>query len=116
TAEKHGRLDAVFANAGISAGAGITRAEGQLDSGAREKWNQVLHINLTSVFATVQAAARHMKPRRSGRIVVTASIGGMRAEELVGYAYAATKAAAINLVRQAALELAPHNVLINAIA
>ena len=57
-----------------------------------------------------------MKAQRSGRIIVTSSIGGIRAEPMVGYAYAATKAAVSNLVRQAALELAPYNVLINAIA
>ncbi|MCC6474502.1 MAG: SDR family oxidoreductase, partial [Burkholderiales bacterium] len=45
-----------------------------------------------------------------------ASIAGLRADRLVGYAYAATKAALVNLVRQAALELAPYNVMVNAIA
>jgi len=57
-----------------------------------------------------------MKRQRSGRIIVTSSIAGLGAERMVGYGYAATKAAIINLVRQAALELAPYNVLINAIA
>lgn len=65
---------------------------------------------------TMRAAARHMKTRRSGRIVVTSSIAGLRAEPMSGYAYVASKAAVNNLVRQAALELAPYNVLVNAIA
>ena len=47
----------------------------------------------------MQAAAEHMKRQRSGRIVVTASVAGLRAERHVGYAYVATKAAVVNLVR-----------------
>jgi NAD(P)-dependent dehydrogenase (short-subunit alcohol dehydrogenase family) len=115
-AEKHGRLDAVFANAGISAGRSFQFPEGEIDAVDIDKWQQVLQVNLTSVFVTLQAAAERMKAQRSGRIVVTSSIGGIRAERMVGYAYAATKAAVNNLVRQAALELAPYNVLVNAIA
>jgi NAD(P)-dependent dehydrogenase (short-subunit alcohol dehydrogenase family) len=76
----------------------------------------VVAINLTGAFTTMQAAARHMIPRKSGRIIVVASIAGLMAEPNVGYAYAATKAAVVNLVRQAAVELAQHNVLVTGIA
>jgi len=116
TESRHGRLDVAFANAGISAGPGFATTEGEMGAVQLGKWNEVLQINLTSVFETVRAAAAHMKRQRSGRIIVTASIAGLGGERMVGYAYAATKAAVINLVRQAALELAPFNVLINAIA
>ncbi|HKX08520.1 MAG TPA: SDR family NAD(P)-dependent oxidoreductase [Stellaceae bacterium] len=115
-AEKRGRLDVVFANAGISAGRSFEFPEGEVDAVDMARWNQVLQVNLTSVFVTIQVAAERMKARRSGRIIVTSSIAGIRAERMVGYAYAATKAAVNNLVRQAALELAPYNVMINAIA
>lgn len=119
-AKKHGRLDTVFANAGISSGPGFAtaagRISGQIDHTSLATWARVLEVNLTSVFVTMQAAAAHMKAQRSGRIIVTSSIAGMRAETLVGYPYAATKAALINLVRQAARELAPYHVLVNAIA
>ena len=81
-----------------------------------EEWERVVHINMTSVFATVQAAATHMKRQKEGRIVVTGSVSGLASDDLVGYAYTATKAGVINFVRQAAKEFAPHNVLINAIA
>jgi NAD(P)-dependent dehydrogenase (short-subunit alcohol dehydrogenase family) len=111
-----GRLDIVFANAGISAGPGFKETVGQIENVARDAWDKVLQINLTGVFTTIQAAARHMKAQGSGRIVVTSSVAGLRAEPPVGYAYAATKAAVANLVRQAALELAPFNVLVNGIA
>jgi len=119
-AARTGRIDAVFANAGISAGPGYGRSGtqdvGRLDQVDRGVWDQVLAVNLTGVMHTMQAAAEKMKAHGGGRIVVTASIAGVRAEPFVGYAYAATKAAVINLVRQAAIELAPHGVLVNCIA
>jgi len=73
-------------------------------------------VNVFGTFAITQRVAQAMRKRRAGRIIVTSSIGGTRAEPLVGYAYAATKAAIINLVRQAAMELAPFDVLVNGIA
>ncbi|MFT8243977.1 SDR family NAD(P)-dependent oxidoreductase [Roseomonas sp. BN140053] len=116
-AAKHGRLDIVFANAGISAGRGFALSpDGELGNLDHANWDKVLRVNLTGTVNTMQFAARHMKAGGGGRIVVTASIGGIRAEPMVGYAYAATKAAVLNLVRQAAVELAPHKVLVNAIA
>src|SRR5690348_3584556 len=115
-AGKQGRLDVVFANAGISAGRSFEFPEGEVDAVDMARWSQVLQVNLTSVFVTIQVAAERMKAQRSGRIIVTSSIAGIRAERMVGYAYAATKAAVNNLVRQTALELAPYNVMVNAIA
>lgn len=114
--KRFGRLDAVFANAGISAGPGPYTQQGELDSVSMADWENVLKINLTGVFATIRAASRPMKRQKSGSIVVTASSAGIRADKLVGYAYASTKAAVINLVRQAAIELAPYNVRVNGIA
>jgi NAD(P)-dependent dehydrogenase (short-subunit alcohol dehydrogenase family) len=115
-AARHGRLDAAFANAGISAGPSFMTAEGAMNAVAIAKWNEVLQVNLTSVFETIRAASVPMKRQKSGRIIVTASVAGLKAERMVGYAYAATKAAIINVVRVAALELAPFNVMVNAIA
>jgi NAD(P)-dependent dehydrogenase (short-subunit alcohol dehydrogenase family) len=114
--EKHGRLDAVFANAGITSGPGFYLPEWRIEVYPLEKWQEVLHINMTSIFVTLRTAAGHMKKQRSGRIVVTASIAGLKADTHVGYAYVATKAAVINLVRQTAMELAPFGVSVNAIA
>jgi NAD(P)-dependent dehydrogenase (short-subunit alcohol dehydrogenase family) len=116
-AERHGRLDAVFANAGISSGPGFSVSpSGAIESIDPAVYQRVLDINLTSVLHTVQCAAKHMKRQKRGAIVVTGSIAGMHAESYVGYPYAVTKAAVNHLVRQAALELAPFNVRINAIA
>jgi NAD(P)-dependent dehydrogenase (short-subunit alcohol dehydrogenase family) len=115
-AEKHGRLDVVFANAGISAGPGFWLPAGQIDAVDMANWERVLKVNLTSVLVTVKSAAERMKKQRSGRIIVTSSISGSRGERAVGYPYVAAKAAVNNLVRQAALELAPYGVVVNAIA
>ena len=111
-----GPIDCVFANAGISAGRGFIVSAGQLENIDLAAWDRVLQVNLQGVMSTLRAAVRHMKPRKSGRIIVTSSIAGLRSESLSGYAYIASKAAVNNLVRQAAVELAPHNVLVNAIA
>jgi NAD(P)-dependent dehydrogenase (short-subunit alcohol dehydrogenase family) len=116
-AARQDRLDIAVANAGISAGPGFQFGPaGGLLAASPEKWDQVMAINLTGTFTTMQAAARHMIPKKSGRIIVIASIAGLMAEPNVGYAYAASKAAVVNLVRQAAVELAPHNVLVSGIA
>ncbi len=115
-ASTHGRLDISFANAGVSSGPSFNNPIGEMENLPTDLWERVLKINLTSVFETIRASAAHMKPKKSGRIVVTASIAGLKGDRMVGYGYAATKAAVINLVRQAALELAPHNIMVNAIA
>jgi NAD(P)-dependent dehydrogenase (short-subunit alcohol dehydrogenase family) len=111
-----GGVDVVFANAGVAAVPGFRADGGQtLDTVERSDWDRVLGVNLTGVMHTMRAAAAVMKRQRSGRIVVTASNAGLRPEPLVCYGYAASKAAVIHLVRHAALELAPHGVLVNAI-
>lgn len=112
----HGGVDVVFANAGIAAQPGFGVEGGQqLDSIESEVWDRVLGINLNGTLYTMRSAAAVMKRQGSGRIVVTSSIAGLRPERIVCYGYVASKAAVINLVRQAALELAPHGVLVNAI-
>jgi NAD(P)-dependent dehydrogenase (short-subunit alcohol dehydrogenase family) len=113
-AEKtNGPIDIVFANAGISGGKGPMYG-GHIEDVPGDLWNAALRVNLNGVFFTMQEAAGRMRGR-GGRIVVTASIAGERGDTMVGYPYAASKAAVINLVRQAALDLALDNVLVNAI-
>lgn len=115
-AEGRGRLDIVIANAGISGGPNSRTKEGAIEAVSDDLWERVMRVNLTATFATIQAAARHMKKQRSGRIVAIASIAGMRGDPMTGYAYASSKGAVVNLVRQASWELAPYNVLVNGIA
>jgi NAD(P)-dependent dehydrogenase (short-subunit alcohol dehydrogenase family) len=116
-AQRHRRLDAVFANAGISAGPGFAVTEsGRLENIDTASFQRVLDVNLTAAVLTMKFAVPYMKERRTGSIVATTSVAGIAAEPLVGYAYAAAKAAVTNIVRQAAIELAPYNVRVNAIA
>jgi NAD(P)-dependent dehydrogenase (short-subunit alcohol dehydrogenase family) len=123
TAALYGRLDVVFANAGIDPGPGFVSfdrksrpAEGQFENYEDSRWDKVIDTNLNSVFTTIKAAAKHMKPRKSGRIIVTTSIAATLNEAAIGSAYMAAKAGAAHLMRNAALELASYNILVNAIA
>jgi NAD(P)-dependent dehydrogenase (short-subunit alcohol dehydrogenase family) len=111
-----GGVDVVFANAGLAAVPGFRFDDGQtLDTIERSDWDRVLGVNLTGVMHTMRSAARVMKRQGSGRIVVTASNAGIRIEPMACYGYHASKAAVIQLVRAAALELAPHGILVNAV-
>lgn len=117
TAEGGGRLDSVFANAGITSGPGFAVAQsGQIEALDPDLLQRVIDINLKSAAYTIKFAVPHMKRRRAGSIVVTTSIAGIKAESVVGYPYIATKAAMANVVRQASVELAPYNIRVNAIA
>jgi NAD(P)-dependent dehydrogenase (short-subunit alcohol dehydrogenase family) len=122
----YGRLDVMFANAGIDPGVGFVGdwtaterprvPEGALENYTDERWNRVIEVNLNGVFATVRAAVRHMKPRNSGRIIITTSLAASRVEPAIGSAYMTAKAGITNFMRCAALELATYNIAVNAIA
>ena len=79
------------------------------------EWHRVLAVNLTGVFLPCQVVGRRMIARRRGRIVNLASIAGQIG--LAGtVAYAASKGGVVMLTRALAVEWAPHNVRVNAIA
>ncbi len=116
-AKRHGRLDALFANAGISAGPGtLLTPDGAIDKFDIEAYKRSIDVNQTATLLAMRFAVPHMKRQKSGSIVVTASIAGIQAEPICGYGYVASKAAVINIVRQAAVELAPYNIRVNSIA
>jgi NAD(P)-dependent dehydrogenase (short-subunit alcohol dehydrogenase family) len=125
-AEAYGRLDVAFANAGIDPGVGFVGAwaggqrprvdEGALELYTDERWNRVIDINLNGIFATARAAARHMRPRRFGRIIVTTSLAATKVEPAIGAAYMTAKAGARHLMHTIALELAAYGITANAIA
>ncbi len=122
-AAEYGRLDVVFANAGIDSGPGFVTLdrtkrvpEGAIENYTDARWDKVIDTNLTSVFTTVKAAAKHMKPRKSGRIIVTTSVAGQLIESGIGVAYMAAKAGAAHFMRAMALEFAKYNITVNAIA
>jgi NAD(P)-dependent dehydrogenase (short-subunit alcohol dehydrogenase family) len=125
-AEEYGRLDVAFANAGIDPGVGFVGAwaggsrprvpEGAIERYADERWDSVIDINLNGIFATARAAARHMRPRGFGRIIVTTSLAANKVEPAIGSAYMAAKAGAKHLMHCLALELAADGITVNAIA
>ena len=125
-ADVYGRLDVAFANAGIDPGIGFVGAwaggeRPRVEAGALERytdegWNRVIDINLNGIFATVRAAARHMRPRGFGRIIVTTSLAATHVEPAIGSAYMVAKAGARHLMHSIALELAAYGVTANAIA
>jgi len=105
---EHGRLDVMFANAGIAHSAPFLEHP-------EAAWHRVLRVNLTGVFLSCQIAARQMATQGGGRIIVTASINGFRGvENLVGYNVA--KAGVIEMTKTMAVELAKHHIAVNAIA
>lgn len=106
--EKHGRFDILIANAGIQHRAPITEFE-------TPDFERVLATNLTGVWALAKEAARTMIPAKRGRIVMTGSISALLGRPTIS-AYIASKGAVHALTRQLAVELAGHNITVNAIA
>ncbi|MFU8849836.1 SDR family NAD(P)-dependent oxidoreductase [Micromonospora sp. SL1-18] len=107
-AAEHGRIDALVANAGVleSGLVGMIRAD---------HVERMLGTNVAGTIATVQAAARVMTRKKSGAIVLLASIVGERGS--AGQtAYAASKAAVASVARSAAKELGPRGIRVNAVA
>jgi NAD(P)-dependent dehydrogenase (short-subunit alcohol dehydrogenase family) len=121
-AERHGRIDVVFANAGVDGGPGFLSTEGHripegaIDALDDHHWDRVIEVNLTSVYTTVKHAARHMKRTGGGRIVVTSSIAARINETIVGTPYMPAKAGVDHFVRQMAMELGAFRILINCIS
>jgi 2-deoxy-D-gluconate 3-dehydrogenase len=106
--ERFGRVDILVNNAGT-----ILRAAAE--DVTLEDWEQVLQVNLTSVFQLSQLAARDMIPRGGGKIVNIASLlsfqGGIRVP-----AYTASKGGVAQLTKALANEWAPKGIQVNAIA
>jgi 3-oxoacyl-[acyl-carrier protein] reductase len=102
-----GRLDIAVANAGIERGAAFLAL-------SEQDWTDVIDVNLTGAFHTMQLSARQMIGR-GGRIVVVASTNATFVESHIA-SYNASKAGLLGLVRSAALELAPEGITINAVS
>ncbi|MFV2019035.1 SDR family NAD(P)-dependent oxidoreductase [Micromonospora sp. LOL_023] len=106
--EQFGGLDILVANAGISIPGPITALSTQ-------QWNEVLSVNLTGVFNSVQAAVEHLERSDGGRVITMSSVLASRA--VAGAApYCATKAAIEAFTRSVALELAPRGITSNCLA
>jgi NAD(P)-dependent dehydrogenase (short-subunit alcohol dehydrogenase family) len=104
----YGRLDAIWANAGVSGGL-VPLAEQTV-----EHWQEVLRVNLIGPFLAIKYAMPHMIRQKSGSIVCTASVAGLKAGAS-GHPYGASKAGVISLVQTTAYSLSGTGVRINAV-
>jgi NAD(P)-dependent dehydrogenase (short-subunit alcohol dehydrogenase family) len=110
TAARWGRLDIVFANAGIN---GVWAP---LDELAPEEWDRTLGINLRGTFLTLRYAVPQLKRAGGGAVVICSSINGTRTFSTPGAsAYATSKAGQVAFAKMAALELAKHRIRVNVI-
>jgi NAD(P)-dependent dehydrogenase (short-subunit alcohol dehydrogenase family) len=104
-----GRLDIVFANAGIN---GTWTPLEELEP---EEWDRTINVNLRGTFLTVKYAIPLLK-KQGGAIVINASVNGTRIFSNTGAtAYSCTKAAQLALTKMAALELAKHRIRVNVV-
>ncbi|HEX6069042.1 MAG TPA: SDR family NAD(P)-dependent oxidoreductase [Longimicrobiaceae bacterium] len=107
--ERWGRLDIVFANAGVN---GVWAP---LEELSVEDWESTIDINLKGTFLTAKYAVPHLK-KRGGSIIVNASINGTRVFSNTGAtAYASSKAGQVAMTKMLALELAAHRIRVNVI-
>ena len=102
-----GKIDILIANAGIW-------TQGPFWELSEQSWDEMIGVNLTGVWKSAKAVAPHMIERQSGSIVITSSVNGL--EPGMDYAhYVAAKHGVIGLMKNIALELAPHGVRCNSI-
>ena len=104
-----GRLDIVFANAGIN---GVWASLAKLRP---EEWDRTMAVNLRGTFLTVKFALPLLR-RRGGSVILTSSVQGTRVFSNSGAsAYATSKAGQVAFGRMCALELAAHHIRVNTI-
>ncbi len=102
-----GRVHILIANAGIA-------SEHDFLELPADEWNRILSVNLNGIFHCGQAVARHMAKAGGGAIVNMASKNGLFGEYLYS-AYNASKGGVVMLTRTMALDLAKHNIRVNAV-
>lgn len=106
--EKHGKLDILVSNAGITRDQLMLRMK-------RSDWDEVMATNLTASFTLCQAALKPMIKARAGRIIAISSVVGQMGN--AGQAnYAASKAGLIGFCKSLAREVASRNVTVNVVA
>ncbi len=110
TVERFGHLDFLVNNAGITKWC-------PAESVTEKDWEDVINVNLNGLFYCSQAAGRQMIKQRRGRIINIASMSGYIVNHPQPQAsYNTSKAAVIHLTRSLAVEWAPYNIRVNAIA
>lgn len=108
--DRLGRLDILVANAGI-----WNEKDIAIENMSERQWDEMMRVNLKSVYATVHYAVRQMIAQKTGRIVAVSSTAGQRGEAMHSH-YAASKGAIISFVKGLSTELAKRNILVNCVA
>lgn len=107
--EELGRLDIVVANAGIGNGGNT------LDRTSEADWQDMIDVNLSGVWKTVKCAVPHLlSSGRGGSIILTSSVGGLKAYPHTGH-YIAAKHGVVGLMRTFAVELGQHFIRVNSV-
>jgi NAD(P)-dependent dehydrogenase (short-subunit alcohol dehydrogenase family) len=110
TVEAFGKLDIVFANAGIN---GVWAPVEELQP---DEWERTLDINLKGTFLTVHFSVPHLKRNGGGSIIITSSVNGTRTFSNPGTsAYSTSKAGQVAFMKIIALELGRSNIRCNAV-
>jgi len=110
TVERLGKIDILVANAGM-----WNVEDRPIESLSEREWDDMMRVNLKSVYAVTHFAAARMIAQKSGKIVAISSTAGQRGEALHTH-YGASKGAIISFVKGLSTELAPHNILVNCVA
>ncbi len=105
-----GRIDVLVANAGI-----WNAEDAPIEKLTEKQWDEMLRVNLKSVYAVIHFASARMIAQKSGKIIAISSTAGQRGEAFHAH-YAASKGAVISMVKGLATELARHNSLVNCVA
>lgn len=107
--DRLGRIDIVFANAGING------TWAPIEDLTPDEWDQTINVNLKGTFLTVKYAVPFLK-QQGGSVIITSSVNGTRIFSNTGAtAYSSTKAAQIAFMKMIALELAKYRIRVNAI-
>ena len=106
--ERFGRLDVLISNAGVLS------PNGRIHNLTTEDWERAFRVNVLGAVNGIRAAVGVMRPRRSGSIVLTASVSGLTAWSHAA-PYCATKAAVIQLAKVAAVEYARDGIRVNCV-
>src|ERR1700690_1383499 len=107
TRERLGRLDILVANAGV-----WNEKDAPIESLTERDWDEMMRVNLKSVYAVIHYAVPHMIAQKSGRIVAISSTAGQRGESFHTH-YGASKGAIISFVKGLATELGRYNIIVN---
>ncbi|MEP7285649.1 MAG: SDR family NAD(P)-dependent oxidoreductase [Chloroflexota bacterium] len=107
--QKYGQLEILVNNAGIC-------PRIPLDEMTEERFDQLINVNLKSVFFLSRAAGNVMKAQHYGRIVNLSSTGGRTGGIINSTVYSATKAGIISMTKAFARQYAPYNILVNSVA